>query len=308
MIDGFEKPDLGTYLEMTALARQARYATIVQDQFGDFTVHKERITLGQLSWTFQASKIRWLRKSGVVNLGYGWQTAGEVARDYLDWKYPERLHATGRQAELLKAHKSAPIFCRPTVGEGYSYVDLKSAFWSIMCLAGWDVDYFPDKWLVRGTPPKDFPLPNHKVARNCLASSGLPSPVRIWTGKKVVKQYRYNLHLNLGLWSVIMDTLHIIAEYALRCGAVYVHTDGYIVPDAKVEQMIDFVSGLHLRASVKHSGFLILFGMGDWQIGAKKTKFFGRGHHTMMVHSVRHVPDGLIRRKFDRFAAGLTKD
>lgn len=303
-----DRPDLMTHMELAAVKRQKAYATILQDDFGDFTIHKERITLGQLSWTFQASKIRWIRRLGVVNVGFGWQTASEVARDYLDWKYPYRLRATGKQAELLKLHKSAPLYCVPTVGNGYSYVDLKSAFWSIMLLAGWDCDYFPGKWLVRGTPPIDFPLPMNKVSRNSLASSGLPTPVRIWTGKRIVKQHRYNQHINLGLWSLIMDTLHIVAEYALSRGAIYIHTDGYIVPDKSVEPLISFINDLNLKASVKHAGFTVVFGMGDWKVGDKATKFFGRGRHTPIVSCVRHVDSELIRRKFNRFSTRLTTD
>lgn len=282
-----EGETLDEYLARRAADRQAKYKTVLVETFPDVTSLSEMVYLGVLSWTLPVRAERWLKPGAVVNIGNGLQTAGEIARDYLDFKHPNKLRATGAQARALNLHRSAPLYCEPSVIEFASYVDLKSAFWSIMNIVGWNVDYFPGRWLVKGDTPHDFPLSTHKVARNALVSCGLPTPMRMWTGKKFARQYRRNPHINMGLWSCIMDTLHSIAGHALRLGSCYVHTDGYILPGWDANDLQARIAEFGLTSSIKASGLGVVLGMGNWRVGDKSTKFYGR--ETSVMGEVEHV-------------------
>lgn len=280
--------DLLLYMATVAAERQLKHKTMIVDFFPPLEKFPdERIYLGVMSWTLPDRHERWIKPSAVINIGNGLQTAGEIARDYLDFKFPNRLRATGAQAALLKMHRSAPLYCEPSVLEDATYVDLKSAFWSIMMLLGWNVDYYPSKWIVKGKAPDDYPLSEHKQARNSLVTCGLSTPLRMWTGKKVTRQFARNNHINMGLWAIIMDTLHAIAAYARQLDAVYIHTDGYILPSEKAKDLLTIIREFGLYASVKASGISTVIGMGNWKVGNKATKFYGR--HTSYHGGVEHI-------------------
>lgn len=265
--------ELLDYMRQAALERQEKNKTKIVDYFPPFTdFPNERIYLGVNSWTLPDRKERWLKPGGYFVTENGIQTAGEIARDYLDFKFPKRLRATRAQKDLLNIHRSAPLYVEPTIIEDAAYVDLKSAFWSIMCLVGWNVDYYPSKWAVRGVIPNDFPYPDIKPARNSLVSCGLPTPLRMWTGKKVTRRFATNLHINMGLWAFIMDTLHAIACRARELEACYVHTDGYILPANQAENLIYSIEQYGLHASIKARGMGTIIGMGNWKVGQNQTK------------------------------------
>lgn len=289
---------LEEFLQARAVSRQERNKTTIVDFFPDYHDLRERIYIGVLSWTLLDRRERWLRPSAVVNIGYGLQTGAEIARDYLDWKYPAKLRATAHQRDLIKMHRAAPLYVQPAVLENGAYVDLKSAYWSVMSLVGWDVDYFPSKWIGQGTIPNDFPLADHKVARNSLVSCGLPTPVRLWTGYQLVKQYRRNWHINMGLWALIMDVLHAVASIARKYGAVYVHTDGYILQSWDAPALIEEIEAFGLHASIKASGVSSVIGMGNYMVGSKMTKAYGHTSSVMGgVDTIYQTPTEQIREK-----------
>lgn len=274
--------ELQTFMRLAAEARQEKYQTKIVDYFPPLTdFPDERIYLGVNSWTLPDRGERWLKPGGYYITPNGIQTAGEIARDYLDYKFPKRLRATRAQKDAINIHRSAPLYVEPTILEEAAYVDLKSAFWSIMRLTGWNVDYYPSKWLVRGTPPNDFPYPDIKPARNSLVSCGLPTPLRMWTGKKVTRQFRTNLHINMGLWALIMDTLHAIASHARELEASYIHTDGYILPLRNADKMLVKIQQYGLYAGIKARGVGTIIGMGNWKVGEHATMNYGRSYALM---------------------------
>lgn len=270
------------HMQLAAQERQEKYAYKIIDYFPPLTEFpNERIYLGVNSWTLPDRGERWLKPGAYYVTDFGIQTAGEIARDYLDWKFPRRLRAVREQKASLNLPRSAPLYCSPAVLEAACYVDLKGAFWSIMSLVGWNVDYYPNHWLVRGTPPNDFPYPEIKPARNALVSCGLPTPLRMWTGKKVARQFRTNLHINMGLWACIMDVLHALASVARQLEAVYIHTDGYILPQWHAETLIEFCQSFGLTASIKARGVGAVIGMGNWKVGDHSTKNYGKAYALM---------------------------
>jgi len=246
------------------------------DEFPNPFSYTERISLGSFSWTTGKTKQRiLLRSTAFDHLAAGVpQTPPEIARDYLDYRYPKRLRASGEQANSLRMERSAPLYYKPFTCSRASYVDLQGAFWWIMSQLGWNVDYHPGKFLSPGRSPYDFPIPNHKLARNCMVTAGLANTLSVWTGHKMIEESPYNLHLNYGLWSAIMDVLHMIALAAVNLGAYYVSTDGFIISDRMLPEFLGYLSRFNAPYRIKAEGPTLVTGIGSYMVGETKTVHF----------------------------------
>lgn len=263
---------LTEYLEACYADRCRTYQQVVIPAFPNIREIRERVIWGSFSWTLAASKIRFIKRATAVSIGFGLQTPGDVVRDYLDYYHPKRLRASASQARIFAQHVTTPLYLRPTVARDYTYVDIKAAYWSILQLVGWDVDYYPGKWLLRGRIPHDFPLPDNKVARACLVSFGLPASALEWDGTAFKRRRTRNVHLNLGLWHLVQDILHSIAGSALALNACYVHTDGYILPTENAEALQAEIRSWGLPSSVKGQGLCRVYGFGNFAVGERTSK------------------------------------
>ncbi len=298
-----EQVPLSEYLRLVAEKRQAKFKPIVMENFPPIQTLQERIAYGLLSWTLMNRGERWIKPKAAIYGKNGIQTGSEIARDYLDYYHPKRLKATGSQARSLLEHRSAPLYCVPGFYPDMVYVDVKSAFWQITNLVGWDVDYNPFKWIRPGRAPIDFPYPEHRTARNCLVSCCLPTPMKVWTGSKFIRERKQNVHINLCLWSIIMDTLHCIASLAVQHSAVYVHTDGCIIPQSKAVEFVERVREFGITAVSKpdSAGECYMFGLGDFKCGTRVTKLFNRSRLKKAVSTLYFPDDTLIKRKLRKF-------
>lgn len=264
--------DLYQYLSEQAAARQKKNEIKLTERFPNFTTHPNPIFLGSFSWSYPVEHWRVLYSPTVIDLGNGPQTPGEVTRDYLDWKYPKPLRCTTTQYRAITVHRAFPCYAAPGEYEDMAYLDLKSAYWSILLAFGWDADYFPGHWLGVKSSVTDFPLQDNKPARSALVTAGLSSPVRFWTGERLTWRNIGAKHVNLGLWALVQDVLHGVADDMLRLGAVYIHTDGYIIPSGSIPAGDEIVRSWGLRASVKAQGDCHVWGVGSYRIGKKATK------------------------------------
>lgn len=259
--------------------RRQKYKVSVIERFPSITKIDEITYVAAYTWSLSVSKLRWIAEKTVIEpFGYP-QTAGEVARDYLTAKYPKRLRAKNEQRIAITIHRAPPLYAAPRSFHNYAMVDLTSAYWSIMHIVGWDVDYWPNVFLHPGSTPYDYPGEPYKPARVALVTAGLSCRSLVWTGQGFRSQSLTNIHINYGLWACVQDTLHACAQIAIRHGAIYVHTDGYIVPMSEVKPLIsDLFAECRLIARVKNYGSGEVFGIGSYQIGAKKTaRVMGRG-------------------------------
>jgi hypothetical protein len=246
------------------------------------------IWVGSLSVTVPELSERYMLKSGSIVLEGNPATDSDLARDYISVKLGDRrLRAQGYQARFFNVQRSQPIWTKPGLYPDMIYLDLQSAYWSILQVVGLDVDYYPDGTIAQGVQTWDFPYIKRKVARNAIITSGLPTvtvavrngePVRIPTRRRV----------NLGLWSVVQDLLHAIAwDMVHRFGAVYVNTDGYIIPAGWATYALDYVYteyGLHMREKAR--GDAQVWGAGAYRVGDKKTHALAS-----MAGSVRKIRD-----------------
>jgi hypothetical protein len=188
----------------------------------------------------------------------------------------------------------------PTLlNDGAVYLDIKSTWFSIMRVVGWDVDYYPLKWLGAGTPPLDFPWKDNKIARSALVSVAQSLTIPMYDPKKhkIIQRPTYNKFLNWGVYAIIAHVLSAIAYEAIHAGAVYVNTDGFIVADDKAERVAAVLDSWGLDYSAKAHGTGFVMGPGCYKVGPKKSKLIIKATPILNVY----VPGRNIGWLKDRF-------
>lgn len=227
---------------------------------------------GSFSRTIPTMRQRYILKASLIkDPGLDFvMTPTDAARSYLDYKFPKQLRATRAQIEHWQPRRHQPMLAFPGQYRDMIYLDLKSAYWSILQVVGWDCEYFPSM-IVRGGDVSDFPYPKNKIARNSLVSLGLPSPTFVYQGGSI-KEMQSKKRINLGLWSLVQDILAAIAGEMWDEGAVYVNTDGYILPASKERIAIERIAQWGLLAEVKHRGNARIYGVGVYSIGSHQTR------------------------------------
>lgn len=191
-----------------------------------------------------------------IDTGVVLETPSAIARDYLAWRYHRGPIWKTSQDIALSGYRM-PCFCKPTLFEYGEYVDIKSAWWSIISICGWDTDIWPNRWWRFGRPPYDYPYPTNSRGRNCLVSVALSRDIRWWRPElgKVVKVPAYNRLYNRSVYVAIACVLSAIAEECRLEGAVYWNTDGAICPSAHIAQRVeDVIVSWGLTSSVKYRG------------------------------------------------------
>ena len=265
---------LPDYLNFQAETRHKTYRHVIYTSFPDIRDIPVRVFWGVFSWVIPSEKTRYVKRKSIVPCTVLASTPGDVVRDYLDYYHPRKLRAIAAEAANYRQHKSAPLFFKPSITRKAMYIDIDSCYFSIVSITGWNVNYYPGKWLTPGRAPLDFPLSKAKGARSYLTSIGLPGRLAIWTGSQMLSLNAPNAHINLGLWSVTQDILHSIANTAISLGSTYVHTDGCIIPEDKAEQYMNYVKSWGLQPRIVADGTAYVIGFGNYQIGNKRTLNF----------------------------------
>lgn len=231
--------------------------------------------LGSFAWTSRAGGYKLIKQKYAHSFGAGWVTPADLARDYLTVKYGTKpLRCNSRQYQaLVKNRKSQPIYAEPMKFGNASYLDLKSAYWQILQVGGWDVDYCPNRYLSPRSDVSDFPVPFVKLARNALVSNCLPVKANMWSpAKGIVSLSPHKPSVNLVLWGFVMDVLHDIANDMIEYAeAIYVNTDGYIIPDYRLKRAFEVQEAWGVYMTVRHSGAGEVRGAGDYDIGNRSS-------------------------------------
>lgn len=248
----------------------------VVDRFPPLESLEAMTFLGSFAWTSQATKQKWIKKQFALNIGVPYVTPSDIARDYLAVKFGSKPLRCDKRvwAEVVNKKKHQPLYAQPCTLDHANYIDLKSAYWQLLMLGGWDVEYSPKRFLSPRSDVYDFPVPEIKLARNCLVSMGLPSGVNVWTPRVGFEQKKpYKPTVNLVLWRFVQDVLHGIAsDMVEKAGAVYVNTDGYIVPDSKMAEVEMVAQSWGLFFTIKESGQAVIRGAGDYDIGGHRSR------------------------------------
>lgn len=262
-----------------ALSRAQRYATTAVPYLEDVdmrAIHKG--VLGASSILDIPARHKWKSYDSIyervedTHISYS-----DIVIAYLD----QRLTGIGRKklpylkASLDMLDWNPPLYCRPGQYDEMVYADLRAAYPSIYLAVGLDVQLHLDANLVGigAIIPDDFPLLHHRASRNMLY--GITRSRHI-VGINDGRTYfipRHGNYLNPSLHGAIMLVLHDIAEYALSvCCPVYVHTDGYIIPDDYFDDLAAHAAtlGLELRRKSMR-GPAHVMGLGRYRVADKRS-------------------------------------
>ncbi len=182
------------------------------------------------------------------------------------------------------------------------FFDIESTYFSILKLVGWNVNYMPERWVIPGRAPLDFPLPTNKGARNYLVTIGLPRPMTVWTGSGFIEQRGQNVHINQGLWRLVMDILHSIAYIAVQLGATYCNTDGYILPSKNAPALIRAIRQWGLNARELGSGETSVFGIGNYSVGSKTSGRYSPEFVSQPMSNLYETPRVWLERNIQKIA------
>jgi len=218
------------------------------------------------------------------------ETPSAIARDYLICKYKCSPKWTSSQRDrIYEELVNQPLYCNPSQYEDGYYIDLAGAYWSVMVRCGWDVNYYPSRWVSPTLPPLDFPYSDNKRARSCLVSVARALQISAWSPERGNFQFSGgNPRSNNQLYTLIQDCLNGIACEAIEAGAVYVFGDGYIAPSWSIAQKIMQITldwGFTPRIKGEGRGFVNA--LGSYSIGSYHTKGVNIGDS--FYHSVKKL-------------------
>lgn len=267
------------------------------DDWQTFRVHKfpqvekigEIVMLGAHSFALIQTRRRLVKEK--IDLDpVTYETPSALARDYLRIVYKRGPRGTKAQLGKVEGLPPVPSYAAPQKFAHGFYIDIQSAYWSIMQVIGWDVDYNPGLWLSPGRPPLDFPFPDHKVARNCLVSAGRmgaidpetkrPRGILRFDPRKLPDDpfdevIRGSELKNNQLPRLIHDILNVMAMQAIDLGAIYVNNDGYIARDMKSrDKIMQMILDWGLIGRIKGEGRGEVKASGTYEVGRIKTQTF----------------------------------
>lgn len=205
--------------------------------------------------------------------------AGEAARKTLEFFYPCGYEAQGSYRYI---RRNPPMWISDFVyGTPCHYIDFVGAYWVIARRLWLDLIYnaslSPN---VRHSMPLNRTLDylySWKAARNAVIGLTYSNQqVRWWENslnrRRYLKIIRFNnKFFNPSLWCTVNEILQDIAHIAIRCGAIYIATDGYIMTDNKnVEKFTRVLDNLGLANRYRHYyGLAYIEGWGAYSIEDK---------------------------------------
>lgn len=270
--------------------RQERWKTTLEPVLPTPEWVNETAIIGKFSIATLETKRRMILEPVCISLDHSKETPSTLARDYLMVTYKKGPPITKEQSEVISETASAhPLYVNPCRFHEAWYIDIEACYWNTMLVAGWAVDYYPGKWLGLTRPPDDFPWPKNKIARNCLVSIGMMGEVPLWKDGEWTTIRTGNVLRNSQLFCLINDTLNAIGHAAMRAGAVYVNTDGYIATSEKaMREIVGIITDWGFQARIKAHGSGMVNGPGSYIIGKTRTERIMRQDDPM--YSIREVP------------------
>lgn len=278
------------------------------DDLTDRLLDRQRVMV--TDWPmFQTKVLPKIERAIVGRVGYTDVSGPESVR-YVDceqWPYSTHeliplylrrcLEAAGRRTlsytrnELAALDLRAPMhFIRPVEGT-LAYVDLRRAYHTIYSRIGVldapvvvtpdDVRLLPG-WVDLIEPEVWAP---HALARNALVGITRSRRRTEMRYGEVVRLSGISRLTSPRLWRLIALVLSgVAADMIEGYGAVYVHTDGYVVPADRAEAAVSHIRDVwHLDARVKAHGQGSVTGLGAWHIGGEGTVPHGQGRRVQRI-------------------------
>lgn len=276
------------------------------------------VILGTYSHYCPKINTRYITLSDTVKMNDLHVSLGDIARAYLEIKYKcgkeWKFRAKTEAWEYFNNWHSVPIMAHPTTFDDGYYIDIKSAWYQIMCVSGWNLDYHPStektkRWLMMGEAPYDLPFRDIKPLRSSLLSMTRRSSLRKFicplcaedikceehNGLEhpygtILIQDSYNKFFNPALWAFVTDVLNCIARDLLFSGCVvYVNNDGYICPTAKAAaKAIQILNAWQVSFSVKAHGAGWVRSVGNYRVGKHRSNVISPVKDFERVHNIPH--------------------
>lgn len=303
--------DIRHALAERAVNRKAQWLPIKVRKLPDPEKLKEIALLGAYSYSLPQSRRRLIKDTIQIEAGVE-ETPSAISRDYIRLIYKRGPRGTSKQLQNCASLPPVPNVAKPGKFAHGFYIDIKACYWSIMLIAGWNVDYNPGLWLAQGRPPKDFPFPEHKVGRNCLVSAGLMNGIPRYDPRKLPGDpydeiISGNSLKNLQLPRLIHDILNSIGAECLQAGAIYLNNDGMIAPTPKVaETCQNIIEDWGLKYHVKADGAGAVKASGTYHVGLEKSLTYNLIHENRPLELLYEYPYARwLKSEFGFFAAGV---
>lgn len=287
--------DIRRALADAALLRATQWHTREVVHLPDPERLSEITLLGSYSYTLLQTRQRWIRKPMEIVDGIR-ETPPAVGRDYLRLIYHHGPRGTRKQTRTNAACPPVPNVARPRKFAHGLYVDIRSCYWSIMMVAGWNPDYNPGVWLAAGRPPYDYPFPDNKIARNCLPSIGSIETIPRYDPRKLPRDpydevKPGNELKNLQLPRLIHDVLNGIGVQCLAAGAIYLNNDGMIAPTPKIAEACEhIIEDWGLTWSIKAEGSGDVKASGTYRVGTSETLTYPMTHQVTPIENIYPMP------------------
>jgi hypothetical protein len=195
----------------------------------------------------------------------------EIARAHLEGAYSVWRPPYQKGLLALLERVSAPYYAVVGRYPGMAYVDLRAAYY-VLYTRWWGLEYWPMRYLTapRTTIRWDEELSGNKLARNALYGL-LRGTRKVAYTQKGVFSHPAHQYVYPQVALAVLDTLHAIAyEVVERWGAIYVHTDGYIVPATVAPYLVEWLREVWgLEARIDAIGDADIRGVGIYAVGAK---------------------------------------
>lgn len=278
--------------------------TIEAREFPPLIQIREGAIVGDFSMSLLKSKLRLILPEVALKPFGVYQSPTELVRDYISAKYKLPLPIRRSNAVAIANPRPAPLLARTGVyGQG-QYIDIRSAYWQIVRSVGWNVEYYPKKWIAAGDSMRDCPdfIINSKPARASLVSCARPGYMTIWNGHKLEHKRSFNNLLNMRLVALVNDVLNgVAADMKAACRDLwYVNTDGYIVGDRDIRRAYDVMASWSLDWSVKASGQVQIDGVGAYRVGKRSSNRPGNG---ISFDNIDFSDSDWLRPRFAKFAS-----
>jgi hypothetical protein len=267
----------------------------------------ETYIIGSMVMTSMSAKHRYMMEKSAIEFADTYVSPSDLARLYLNIKFKgvKRRITTAQWKAFYETKRSTPLYVSPCQLDNAVYIDIRSAYWSILRAVGWDVDYMPEKWLrvVNPLTVNDFPFASQKMARNCLVSLAADGTrvMQIWDGAGVRYQKGGNPLVNKMLWAFVCDTLNTIAYEVVQAGAVYAFTDGFIIHSDHADHAAEIIASWGLTSSIKHSGPCYVSGAGAYSFPDYTTTKFRR-QAMRPVSKIAPVSVDWLKSRFKHFS------
>ena len=228
---------------------------------------------------------------GLDGRGY-LMTPGEIARTELEREFGKpKIHLDHNY--LQKLDFPVPQYWNGEQYEGYLwYVDLNSAYHQIYQYLTLDCLWPRGEGSLFLKPVADR-VAGNKLARNAIVGISRARLIFMNTPEGSKRLYFHNPYLSPPLWRTIQSILHEIAETAIRTGARYVATDGYLFDN--VIDFADFTSYLnyHTVSYKTEQGKGYIRGFADYKVGKKETKVTNL--HPRIIDKIRVGERGTLQ-------------